>query len=201
MPGSTNAHRVRDSAREEPMIPRPTNTTPDALSDALNAVDHEARVAWLRSLSGKEEAALYALAAGSTLTVEEMHRGADDVVIHEGWNSLPFFRSFQKRVTVHDGQLQGYNHQTMRPVTGPGHFRVRESEDVHGEVWFDYEWEPTTVPEPFPAARSNTAGLSILVYGNMIDVVRKVSDHVTIGRAYIKRKETGNYFGLVRTNA
>lgn len=183
------------------MIPRPTDTTPEALAAALDAAVHDARVAWLRSLSGREEAALYALAAGSQLTVDEMHRGAGDVVIHEGWNSLPAFRGFQKRVTFHDGQPQGYNHQTFRPVTGPGHFRVRESEDVFGELWFDYEWSPTTVPDPFPAPQSNTAGLSVLVYGNMIDVVRKVSTHVTIGRAYIKRKETGNYFGLVRTDA
>lgn len=182
------------------MIPRPTDSTPAALSEALNGVDHAARVAWLHSLSGKEEAVLYALCAGTTLTVEEMHRGGD-MVVHEGWNSLLVFRGFQKRVVVHEDRVQGYNHQTFSWVTGPGHFQIRPSEDVPGEVWFDYIWEPTSAPDIFPAPKSNTAGLSTLVYGHMIDIVRKVSDHVVIGRAIKKGKETPNYFGLVRTDA
>ena len=183
------------------MIPRPTDTTREALSTALDAAGHEERLTWLRSLSGKEEAALYTLCAGTTLTVEEMHRGTGDVVIHEGWNSLPAFRSFQKRVTVHQDEVQGYNHQTFSFVTGPGHFRVRPSEDVPGEVWFDYVWEATSAPDAFPPPKSNTSGLSTLVYGHMIDIVRKVSDHVVIGRAIKKGKETPNYFGLVRVDA
>ncbi len=183
------------------MIPRPTDTTAEALAEALDRADHAARVAWLRSLSGKEEAALYTLCAGSTLTVEELHRGTGDVVVHEGWNSLLAFRGFQKRLTVHEDRVQGYNHQTWSWFTGPGHFQVRPSEDVPGEVWFDYVWEPTSAPDAFPAPRSNTSGVSTLVYGHMIDVVRKVSDHVVIGRAIKKGKETPNYFGLVRTDA
>jgi hypothetical protein len=183
------------------MIPRPQATDREALATALNSADHNARLAWLRSLSGKEEAALYDQCSGATLTVEEMHRGSGDVVIHEGWNSLLAFRSFQKRVTVFEENVQGYNHQAMRWLTGPGHFRIRDSEDVPGEVWFDYIWEAKTAPDDFPAPQSNTAGISTLVYGHMIDIVRKVSDHVVIGRAIKKGKETPNYFGLVRTDA
>ncbi len=182
------------------MIPRPAETNQEALYESLNSTDHNARVAWLRSLSGKEEATLYALCEGTTLTVEELHRGSDMVIL-EGWNSLPAFRTFQKRVIVHEDQVQGYNHQALSWLTGPGHFQIRPSEEVPGEVWFDYIWEPSSTPNLFPPPRANTSGISTLVYGHMIDIVRKVSDHVYIGRAYKKGKETPNYFGLVRTDA
>ena len=45
----------------------------------------------------------------------------------------------------------------------------------------------------------NEKGLQMLVYAKMIDYPRKVSDHVTIGRAVKNGKETGNYFLLCRT--
>ena len=83
---------------------------------------------------------------------------------------------------------------------GPGHFRVVPHE-VPGELLFDYLWTPESVPEGFPAARSNRGGLSTMVYGNLQDVVRKVSSHVSIGRALMKGKLTNNYFGLCREDA
>ena len=46
--------------------------------------------------------------------------------------------------------------------------------------------------------RSNERGLSRFVYGFMVDRVRRVSEHVTIGSAARKGKEMGSYFVLTR---
>jgi hypothetical protein len=62
----------------------------------------------------------------------------------------------------------------------------------------DYYSIPEEQLEGAPALKENTAGLQTLVYGNMIDVLRRVSAHVSIGRAVKKGKDTGNYFLLCR---
>ncbi len=49
-----------------------------------------------------------------------------------------------------------------------------------------------------PKLARNDRGISTLVYGHMIDVLRRVSAHVTIGRAIKKGQETPNYFLLCR---
>lgn len=179
------------------MIPMPTVSDLKTLSSALNAAKSEDRVAWLRSLNKKQQVALFDLAAGTQMTVDEVHGEGGVTTIFHGKNSLPMFTHFQKRICNHNGVVQGYNHQSLKWLVGPGHFRVI-AHDVPGELLFDYLWAPETVPDGFPAARSNTGGLSTLVYGKLQDVVRKVSDHVSIGRAIINGKMTNNYFGLAR---
>ena len=84
-----------------------------------------------------------------------------------------------------DGTLQGYNHQTLGWLTGPGHFTLSQDGD---EVLFDYTVEPTTPVDAFPPLKSNTSGLSTLVYGHMVDRVRRVSTHTVIGKAFKKGK-------------
>lgn len=179
------------------MIPKPTETDLETLGAALNAAESDARVTWLRSLNKKQQAALFEMAEGTQMTVNEVHGGPGSTTIHYGKNSLPVFTQFQKRICNHNGVIQGYNHQSFRWLTGPGHFRVIPHA-VPGELLFDYVWAPESVPEGFPAARSNKGGVSSLVYGDLQDVVRKVSDHIAIGRAIIKGKLTTNYFGLSR---
>jgi hypothetical protein len=179
------------------MIPNPTESDLSTIAAALNGAKEEERVTWLRSLNKKQQAALFLLAEGTQMQVEEVHGATGTTTIHYGKNSLPLFTQFQKRISFHDGVVQGYNHQTLKWLTGPGHFRVIPHE-VPGELLFDYLWAPQSVPEGFPPARSNKGGVSTLVYGNLQDVVRKVSDHVSVGRAIIKGKLTNNYFGLCR---
>jgi hypothetical protein len=53
-------------------------------------------------------------------------------------------------------------------------------------------------PEGWPVIKPNEAGISRLVYAYMQDYLRRVSDHITIGRAYRKGKESPNYFTLCR---
>lgn len=179
------------------MIPKPTETDLSTLSGLLDDADGSTRVQWLRSLNKKEQAALFLMAEGTQMRPEDVRSEDGSILIHYGKNSLPVYSNFQKRITLHEGVIQGYNHQSLQWLVGPGHFRVVENE-VPGELLFDYLWAPESVPEGFPEARSNKGGFSGLVYGNLQDVVRKVSQHISIGRAYMKGKETNNYFGLCR---
>ena len=181
-------------------IPLPSKLSElSGLSHALNEGAHEERINWMRGLNSKELEAMYVLAhAGPRLGLEHFHAEPGDVVIHHGQNSLLAFNGFQKRVVDNGGILQGYNHQALSWITGPGHFTLRQDGD---EVLFDYTAEPTTTFGEFPPLKSNTSGLSTLVYGHMVDRVRRVSDHCVIGAAFKKGKAMGAWFMLIREGA
>ena len=181
------------------MIPTPSQAEGlQALAAALDDATHDQRVDWLRSLNKKELIRLYALAEGTEMTVEQLRDEAGEVVIHYGKNSLPAFTHFQKRMMFTGERIQGYNEQTFRWFTGPGHFLARPSDDVPGELWLDYTWVPDAAPSEFPPPKDNMSGTSRLVYGGMIDILRRVTDNVTIGAAIRGGKMSGDYFGLCR---
>ena len=95
--------------------------------------------------------------------------------------------------------LWGYNEGVTRPMVGPGYFICRASDHLDtGSVVIDYEMLPDQAPEGWPKLQSNERGISRFVYAYMHDYLRSVSDHVTIGRAYRKGKESPNYFTLCR---
>ncbi len=167
-----------------------------ALAAPLDEASHEQRIAWIRGLNRKELSALYELAEGAPrLDLNHFHGEPGEVVIHHGQNSLLAFNQFQKRVVSNAGALQGYNHQTLSWITGPGHFTLTQDGD---EVIFDYTVEPTTPFADFPPLKSNTSGMSTLVYGHMVDRVRRVSQHTVIGKAFKKGKAMTAWFVLVR---
>lgn len=179
----------------------------DAIGQALDAMSASDRVAATRSLGGKLQARLWEAAAGRGATIADVvPEGVDPSieVIHAGKNSLPVFTHFEKRFCRVPGDpsiLYGYNEGAVRPVIGPGYFVVRWFED-RGEVGVDYYSVPpddAALPAGWPAIQPNERGLQRLVYAKMIDYLRRVSSHVTIGRAYKKGAETGNYFLLCRT--
>ena len=85
----------------------------------------------------------------------------------------------------------------MAPVTGPGYFVAVEDAE-RGEVLIDYRRVPDRIPVDWPAVRPNDRGLSRFVYGFMVDTLRRVSEHVTIGSAARHGKDTGNWFVLCR---
>jgi hypothetical protein len=182
----------------QPSIPLPDATDILSLRTALDAASNEQRLAWLGGLSGRQIVALYDLAEGQRLEVSAMHRGEGEVVIHEGMNSMLMFRSFQKRMVIQDGEVSGYNHQFWAWLTGAGSFSLRASPDVDGELHIDYINLPRQGHPEFPPVVDNTKGLSALAYGNMIDVLRRVSDHVTVGKAYLKGEPRGQFFALCR---
>lgn len=175
------------------MIPLPTAApSREAIALALDRATPADRIAWVRSLGARQQRRLYAMCAGSPVEVDELVRDGVVYVRHIGKNALPMFHHFEKRMTRHERQVVGYN-ETAFPapfrtiaswVTGPGHFTAYPSPEVPGEVWFDYRRVPEHRAEGFPPLQSNERGLPALVFGDMVDVVRRVSEHVVVGDAF-----------------
>ncbi|MEE2779883.1 MAG: hypothetical protein VYE15_05110, partial [Myxococcota bacterium] len=133
----------------------------------------------------------------------ETHPPATEV-IHVGRNSLPAFRDFEKRFSRDDTRedaLYGYNEGATRPLIGPGYF-VAHLDENRSEIGVDYLMVPpddANLPDGWPAVIPNEKGLQRFVYAGMVDYLRKVSEHILIGRAWRKGKVTNNYFVLCRT--
>jgi hypothetical protein len=179
-------------------IPLPNAADIHTLATALDAATEVERLAWLARLPRDQLGVLYDLAVGQPRLLPEMHAGEGEVVIHQGINSAPSFRHFQKRMVLHAGQVKGYNHQPFSWLVGAGTFVVEPSGEVPGELLFDYTGLPREGFPGFPPPRPNTAGLSRFVYGHMIDVLRRVSAHISIGKAYRHGEYAGFHFALCR---
>lgn len=180
------------------------------LAEVLEGLGHEGRVHTIRTWGKHEQARIYEAAKGHMpLDLDFLVPSVGPLVevIHEGKNTLPMFTHFQKRfckLPVPEGDegkadtVGGYNHQTLSPLTGPGYFVVRLGEGDHeGELAIDYTKMPKDKPEGWPAITPNEGGLGAAVYGGMIDYLRGISPHVSIGRAF-KGKAMNAWFALVR---
>ncbi len=175
-----------------------------ALATWLDAADPETRLAAIRSLNKKQQRRLYHSAGnGTKLTIEHfVPNGTETLVevIHDGKNSLGVFSEFQKRfcrIPGDDTRLAGYNEGSLRWAIGPGYF-VAYDRPEEGEVWIDYRLLPEHKAADWPEIQPQSVRLGRFVYSGMIDVLRPVSTHVTIGRAIIGGKESENYFALCR---
>ena len=177
------------------MVPLPTLV--DDLATfrvAFSALPVDEQANFLHGLPKRELRALWA--DGMPLELGELIGGEGEVVRHEGQNDLlPGFDRFEKHVCAREGGVQGINVQRFSWATGPGHFTVRQDGN---EVWFDYTTLATSVPEGWPALVSNDRGLGKLVYGGMIDRVRKVVEGVVVGRVFRAGKPEDHYFLLIR---
>jgi hypothetical protein len=166
----------------------------------LDALSPAARVAECLALPGRLEARLFEHVKGhAPITVEELVSPAGATVIYELKNNLPVFNISQKRFfRPAQGETVGYNHTTGLAATfaGPGYFFVQAGEG--GEVVFDYTRLPTLRPEGWPEIRPNTGLVPGAVYGEMIDVVRRVSRDTVIGAAYRHGKPRNAWFLLTR---
>jgi hypothetical protein len=181
---------------------------PEHICRFLDELSPRARVAAIRSLGGAELRGLDAGVEGfKPVTLEDLVPStvADlTTVRHFGKNSLPVFTHFEKRFCRPRNtagklatELYGFNFQTLAAITGPGYFIARTSED-RPEVLVDYRGLPPERPQGWPPIRSNERGVSRLVYGFLLDTLRGVSDHVTIGSAARNGKDLGNWFALCR---
>ena len=179
----------------------------DEIGARLDAMSHAERVKAVRSMCAGTQALLWEMAEGTELTLEDFvpaDKPALTEVIHFGKNSMPLFSSFEKRFSrpANGGTgraLLGYNEGMLRPVVGPGYFMVRETpRSGKGPVVIDYYATPRETVPAWPAIAGKDSGLPALVYGFMHDYMRKVSAHVTIGRAYKFHNVTNNYFLLCR---
>lgn len=179
----------------------------EGLGKALDAMSPSARLEACRSLDRRAQRRLFDAAKGvRTIALEHFvpaNVGAMKEVVHEGRNTLPAFRFFQKRFCRPDGPspltLWGYNEQTMRPVTGPGYFVAKPHDDEgHQGVVIDYTEVPPTHPQGWPEILPNSARLSRFIYNGTRDVMRGVSTHVSIGRASRKGEWMDAWFVLCR---
>jgi hypothetical protein len=173
----------------------------------LDSLGHDERVAAVRSMTAKTLPLLWELSEGTTVTLRDLV--PDSVppltqVIHFGKNSLPAFTSFEKRFCrpspgCNEELLYGYNEGVTRPLVGPGYFVVRETPNsLKGKTVVDYYGTPSEKPAGWPEIASTDWGIPAAVYGFMHDYLRKVSEHVTVGRAYKFHKPTNAYFLLCR---
>ncbi len=178
------------------------------IADLLDGLDHEERVLAVRSLGRSQQRRLYAAVDGfrPVHLADLVPPGVEDftTVRHFGRNTLPAFTLFEKRFcrpqqADHEkpAELFGFNFQTLAPLTGPGYF-VAHEDPGRPEVWIDYRRVPAEHPEGWPEIRPNERGLSRFVYGFMVDTLRRVSEHVTIGSAARKGRDIGSWFVLCR---
>ena len=186
---------------------RKSETELDGLSTYLDGLDNESRIAEVRSLGPSAQKKLWELTAKTSLTLDDFvpaETGDLQPVRHYGRNTLPVFKIFEKRFcrapegTETEG-LWGYNEGATRSFVGPGYFVCRDTGgDERGPVVIDYTLLPGGKAEEWPTIYPNEKGVSRFVYAGMQDFMRRVSQHVTIGRAYRHGKVTNNYFLLCR---
>ncbi len=144
--------------------------------------------------------ALWAAAKGfKKVTLEDFvpaSVGPMTEVVHHGMNSLATFNHFKKVFARSaDGVVFGYNDQQMAEWTGPGYYVVhpwggasgaagaKDETDAGFEVAIDYRELPATGLASWPPVVPNKDRLGRFVYDGMVDIMRGISNHVTIGRA------------------
>lgn len=186
----------------------------DALEAALDGASHEERVEATRRWSKGLQARLFEAAHGRGVPYEQMVPTDAPLqeVIHVGTNSLPAFRNFEKRFCRPGRRPEleapprpeakiayGYNHTGQQWATGPGYYVAYPDSDS-GEFVVDYHQLPEEKPASWPSIVSNRARLGLFVYAGMIDRLRRLSRHVTVGRAF-KKKPMDAWFVLVRDDA
>jgi hypothetical protein len=178
-----------------------------ALAEKLDALAPRERLLEVRALTRPAQAALYESAKGARkLTLEDLvPSSVPDLseVVHEGKNTLVMFTHFAKvfcRPPRAKNELWGYNRAgaVVENAVGPGYYVAYEGPG--DEVLIDYTRVPEGKPESWPRIVANKSGLSRLVYADMVDALRAVSTHVSVGRAMKKGKVLDNWFVLCRAS-
>ena len=179
------------------------------LSQVLDEMGHAGRVHTIRGWGKQKQAKIFEAASGfKKIGLDHFvpaSVGPLVEVVHELHNTLPLFSNSQKRFCKPGGregegqpnELWGYNHQSISGVIGPGYFLTRPSE-TDGEVVFDYRQVPPDRVPSWPPILSNTERLGRFVYAGMMDYVRGISNHISIGRAEKGRKMLDAWFVLCR---
>jgi hypothetical protein len=176
------------------------------LAKTLDEIGTPARIWAVRQWTRGTQARLYEAAKGfKPVTLDDYV--PPDVpprveVIHHGMNTLPAHNHFQKRFAKPadpetKDQLVGFNYQSLSGFTGPGYYVAHPAQDA-GEVDVDYTMVPKEKPDAWPPIVDNSGRLGRFVYYGMIDVMRGISKHVSIGRARKKHGWMDAWFVLVR---
>ena len=190
------------------LLPHHDDHCIERISSALDRMDAANRLWTVLSIEPAEQTKIWELFADHTLDADHFAPSSLDPlkpVIHHGKNTLPMHNFFQKRFCRADdesGDLWGYNHQSLSWATGPGYFVAHpadtEGKDQPSSYLVDYTRLPKKKPSDWPEIIPNEAKLGRFVYAGMKDYMRKVSDHVSIGRAYRGSKAMDAWFILCR---
>lgn len=178
----------------------------DRLAEVLDGLGHEGRVHATMTWTRKQKKAIFEAVKGKRPIdfdfLVPASVGPLVEVVHDGHNTMPVFSHFQKRFTKlenDDVQVAGYNKQSMEVFTGPGYFVVTKGEGEHeGELVFDYDKVPRNKPPSWPPIRKNDGLIGGIVNGGMVDYLRGISNHVSIGVAFKNGKPRHQWFTLVR---
>ena len=173
------------------------------LAAYLDGLDAATRLREVRSLDKREQVKLFA-AAENARPISRAHfvpTGTPPLreVIHYGRNSLPTSNFFEKRFCLPDtpgDELWGYNEHALKGLIGPGYFVVRALSQF--EMVIDYTALPPRKPDAWPPILPNSARLGRLVYYQTRDIVRAVSEHVTIGHDTRNGQPLDRWFVLCR---
>ncbi len=185
-----------------------------AIGDELDGLDHAGRVRALESCGIKELGRLFELAADAP-PIDEAHfvaeHGRGQPVAHDGWNSLPLpaiARRFQKVFARPEpggrSRLFGYNSSPLRYAIGPGYFQLVPTAgnaefESRGAWVVDYHLIPDgPVPAGWPWVVPNWVGPQILVYNGTRDFMRRVSQHVCVGKPWARTGALPFCFSLTR---
>jgi hypothetical protein len=180
-----------------------TAPRPREIADLLDGMSHDERVTAVRALGRDSQRRLWHAVNGfGELTLDDFVPRETPLltpVRHYGRNTLLAFRLFEKRFyRLGDGAaVAGANFQTHSWFTGPGYFVATLDEKRH-EVLVDYRRLPTEKPTGWPEIRANEGGISRFIYGFMVDTMRRVSTHVSIGSAARNGKDIASWFVLCR---
>lgn len=149
-------------------------------------VQHPAdrQINWMRSLGMWQLRQLWRLAERypQPLDPQEFVRADGGVTICAGKNHLPVFSWFEKRFAQVEGQVVGYNETGWeKTFVGPGHFVLQPGDDEF-ELIVDYRIRPTATHPDFPSLDAG-GFLAGLVYGGLVDKLRRVGGPLLIGRS------------------
>ena len=184
------------------------DTTDIAAVEAyLDSLNSERRISEIRTLGRRHQVRLFDAARGhKPISLNDIvgatHPPMEEVV-HYGKNTLPAFSRFAKVFVRPDtpgsDELWGYNRSGsfVETVVGPGYFVAYPYEN-EGEVLVDYLRVPPKRPAEWPEILPNSSRLSTFVYNGTQDVLRGVSKHVTIGRAFKGGRPLSAWFVLCR---
>jgi hypothetical protein len=179
----------------------------ERISSALDAMTHDSRLATMLTIEPKEQRKIWELFKDREIAADHFVAPGTkplEEVIHHGKNTLPTHNFFQKRFCLADdesGELWGYNHQSLSWATGPGYYVAHPSadeKDAPSSFVIDYTRIPPKKPESWPPVIPNQKKLGRFVYSGMKDYMRRVSEHVSVGRAYKGGKPMNAWFVLVR---
>jgi hypothetical protein len=176
---------------------------PEHITRELDRLAHAERVLALYGMQRDQLSLLFATFDGyAPMSLDHLVPASArplHAVRHIGRNSLPMFSHFEKRFyrLETSAAVGGANFQSTSVFTGPGYFTASPTRE-RAEIVIDYSQIPTLAPEGWPALSDNLHGIGRLVYGGMIDTLRKVSEHVSIGAAQKQGQPASAYFVLCR---